>query len=139
MTDDEIPFWTAVDAARAADGRYRREAYAFVMHALGVTVRLLPPERLDDPVRRHLSGQELIEGAIRCARESFGVMAPTVFREWGVESGEDVGRIVFQLLDAGVLSARPEDSMEDFRGAPDLLDRLAGTLGFDAGPARSGP
>jgi uncharacterized repeat protein (TIGR04138 family) len=51
-----------------------------------------------------------------------------VFREWGVASGEDVGRIVFQLVECGQLSARPEDTLEDFRGGPDLLAQLAGQL-----------
>jgi hypothetical protein len=32
--------------------------------------------------------------------------------------GEDIGRMVFQLVDAGQLSARPEDTLEDFRGGP---------------------
>jgi hypothetical protein len=32
--------------------------------------------------------------------------------------------MVFQLIDAGHLSARPEDSREDFDGRPDLLAAL---------------
>ena len=40
----------------------------FVVAALGETVRLLPPERVRDPQRRHLSGQELTAGIIRIAR-----------------------------------------------------------------------
>ena len=120
-------FWDAVDGIRETDQRYRREAYGFVVSALGVTVQALPPARLADPVRRHLSGGELLRGITRLARREFGALAPTVFREWGVLTGEDVGNIVFRLVGCGELSARPEDTLDDFRGF-DLMGRLAAKL-----------
>ena len=118
-------FWDAVDAVREQDPRYRREAYGFLMMALAATVEALPPARRADPERRHLSGPELLDGMIALAHREFGVMAPTVFREWGVTHSSDVGTMVFQLIDAGHLSARPEDRREDFDGRPDLLAALA--------------
>ena len=118
-------FWDTVDGIRDEDPRYRREAFGFVVAALGHTVQRLPKERLDDPVRRHLTGQELVLGVIALAQREFGGLAPTVFQEWGVTSGEDVGEIVFHLVRCGELAARPEDTLEDFRGGPDLLRALA--------------
>jgi uncharacterized repeat protein (TIGR04138 family) len=114
----EIAFWDVVDEIREADGRYRREAYGFLMAALGVTVQRLPEERRRDAARRHLSGGELLEGLVLLARREFGELAPTVFAEWGVRGGEDVGEMVFQLVAGGQLSARPEDTLDDFRGFP---------------------
>jgi uncharacterized repeat protein (TIGR04138 family) len=125
-------FWDAVDRIRESEPRYGREAFGFVVAALGVTVQALPPERLADPERRHLSGGELLQGLVRLARSEFGVLAPTVFREWGVLAGEDVGRIVFRLVECGELSARPEDSLEDFRGY-DLMGGLTADLEVGAG------
>ena len=125
MSPGEESFWDVVDRIRAHEPRYRREAYGFVIAALGATVQALPAERQKDPVRRHLSGRELVLGVIALARAEFGVLAPTVFREWGVEASEDVGRIVFQLVESGQLSARAEDTIEDFRAGPDLLASLA--------------
>ena len=84
MSPTDLPFWDAVDRIRAVDARYRREAYGFVMAALGRTVRSLPRERLADPERRHLSGLELLRGVVALARREFGLLAPTVFREWGL-------------------------------------------------------
>ena len=121
MSTSDLTFWDAVDRIREADARYRPEAYRFVVAALGSIVQSLPEHRMTDPEKRHLSGRELLEGVIRLARQEFGSLAPTVFREWGVVSGEDVGRIVFQLVDSGQLSARPEDTMQDFLGRPDLI------------------
>jgi uncharacterized repeat protein (TIGR04138 family) len=118
------PFWDAVERIRERDPRYRREAYGFVMAALGWTVRALPPDRLNDPVRRHLSGQELLRGVIALGRQEFGVMAPTVFQEWGLRTSSDLGVLVFQLVDDGQLSALPEDGIEDFARGPELMSSL---------------
>jgi uncharacterized repeat protein (TIGR04138 family) len=126
MNSPEIPLWEAIDAIRETDDRYHRQAYAFVVAALGVTVQGLPAERLNEPERRHLSGSELLEGIGSLARREFGALAATVFREWGVLSNEDVGNIVFQLVETGQLSARPQDSIDDFRHAPEILDVLEG-------------
>ena len=125
MNPFETSLWDAIDQIREVDGRYPREAYAFVIGALGVTVQALPPARLDDPAKRHLSGQELLDGVVLLARNEFGALAPTVFSEWRVTSGEDVGAIVFQLVQSGQLSARPEDSIDDFRRGSPLLERLS--------------
>jgi uncharacterized repeat protein (TIGR04138 family) len=124
MTPRSESFWDAIDRIRASDPRFRREAYGFVMMALGLTAEALPSERRSDPERRHLTGQELLRGVVALARREFGPMAPTVFHEWGVESSADVGELVFQLVENGQLSARPEDRREDFVGGPSLMDRL---------------
>lgn len=134
MNDAKWSFWDVVDLLRQRDGRFRREAYGFVVAALGATVEALPPDRLSDPERRHLSGRELVDGAVVLARREFGPMAPMVFREWGVTRGEDIGAIVFQLVEAGQLSARPEDTLEDFRGGSELLEALGEAPGSDAPP-----
>ncbi len=128
MSSSELLFWDAVDGIRETEPRYRREAYGFVVAALGSTVAALPPERLADPALRHLTGGELLRGVVRLARQEFGVLGPTVFREWGVLTGEDVGHIVFRLVECGELSARPEDTLADFRDF-DLLGGLATDIG----------
>ena len=103
----------AVGAILARDSRYSREAYSFVMGALQHTV-----EKLGE--RRHVTGQELLAGIRAVARERFGLMAPAVFRAWGIRQTEDFGRVVFNLVEAKVLSKREEDSVEDFRDGFDF-------------------
>lgn len=122
MTRHE-PLWDAVDRIRATNPRFRREAYGFVMLALGQTVQSLPPERLAHPERRHLTGQELLRGVVALARQEFGPLAPMVFQEWGLRTAADVGDLVFQLVECEQLGARPEDRREDFLG-PDLMKLL---------------
>lgn len=135
MGTAEVGFWDAVDEIRRRDNRFRREAYGFVMAALGATVQGLPPERRQDTATRHLSGQELLQGVILLARQEFGRFAPVVFGEWGIASGEDVGRIVFQLVESRQLSARREDSIDDFRGGGELFAALTANLDFGPRPA----
>lgn len=110
-------FWQAVQGIRRQDGRFAPEAYAFVMEALDVTVNALPE-------RRHVTAAELVEGLRRAAGERYGMLAYTVLQKWGIASGSDVGDIVFQLIDAGILSRRDEDSREDFDAAGDLRTDL---------------
>ena len=135
MGTAEVGFWEAVDEIRSRDGRFRREAYGFVMAALGATVQALPAERRRDTATRHLSGQELLQGVIGLARQEFGRFAPVVFREWGIASGEDIGRIVFQLVESRQLSARREDSIDDFRAGGELFAALTANLDFGPRPA----
>src|SRR5256885_12506027 len=93
MSQAEPSFWDAVDAIRERDASHRREAYGFLMAALGWTVGRLSEERRADPVQRHLSGAELLAGMLALAREEVGSFAPVVFKEWGLVSGEDVGQM----------------------------------------------
>ena len=138
MSPSDVPFWDAVDRIREQDPRFRREAYGFLMLALGATVSDLPPARQADPTRRHLSGGELLRGLVEVARGEFGPMAAAVFSEWGVRGSADVAELVFQLVECGQLSARPEDTREDFEGF-DLMRMLAeGAAGNAKHPRRRG-
>jgi uncharacterized repeat protein (TIGR04138 family) len=132
LSRPESSFWEAVDALRDRDPRYRREAYGFVVAALASAVSELPAERRSDPDRRHLSGGELVIAVIALARREFGDLSELVFREWNLTRTEDIGRIVFELVECGQLSARPEDRMQDFQTGPELLASLTGA-GRDAG------
>lgn len=119
MSTPEAPppdFDEVVDQIRARDGAYDALAYQFVRDALDETVGRLP-------ARRHVTGPEILGGARRLALERFGPMARTVLNHWGLQDGRDIGRIVFQLIEAGVLSKTDEDSLDDFTGV----------MKFDAG------
>jgi uncharacterized repeat protein (TIGR04138 family) len=87
--------------------RYAVEAYLFVLG--GLHRRLT---ELEAP--RHISGSELA-GAVRdLALERFGLLARVVLEHWGVHSTEDIGEIVFLLVDHGVLTKQDSDRREDF-------------------------
>ena len=134
MTSPAEPLLDTIDRLRQHDPRFRREAYVFVIASLGAAVDGMPHDRRADPERRHLHGSEVVTAAVRLARREFGPLAATVFREWGVTGARDIGDIVFQLVEAGQLSATPDDRIEDFLGGPELLQALS-----DAAPRAARP
>lgn len=85
---------------------YDPEAYLFTQEALEHTAKSLK--------KKHVSGQELLEGICKYAIQEFGPMALTVLREWRVVRTEDFGKIVFSLVEAGKLGKTEEDSIEHF-------------------------
>ena len=110
-------FWAAVERIRAGDGRYANDAYAFVMDSLDFTMRVAGE-------RRHVSGAELVRGVCANAKQHFGLFAYTVLSTWGLRRGDDVGEIVFQLIEAGILSKLDSDTRADFDGVVDFREAL---------------
>ena len=86
---------------------YKFEAYSFVMAALHHTV-----SKLDKT--RHVTGKELLEGIRDYALDQYGPLARTVLGYWGITKTDDFGKIVFALVDVGVLRKQPDDKLEDF-------------------------
>ena len=88
--------------------RYDERAYLFVLAGLEFC-----QQRLEE--RRHITGQELAVGCRDLALERFGVMSRLVLEHWGIRATDDIGRMVFTLIDAGLLKAQESDRLEDFR------------------------
>ena len=95
------------------DPRYTVDAYLFVRSGLDFTVR-----RLEKP--RHVSGQELLDGIREFALAEFGPMTKTVLNKWGISRTEDVGEIVFNMVEAGLLGKTSDDRREDFMNGYDF-------------------
>src|SRR6516165_4821657 len=95
--------------------RYAYEAYEFVFLALKHTQEMLgrtqPEEEAaeEGAPQHHVSGPELLEGVRDLAQRQFGLMARTVFRLWGIEKTGDFGQIVFNLVEAKLMS-KTEDA-----------------------------
>jgi len=115
-------FDQAVKIIAGEDRRYRSDGYHFLREALDHTVNSLRKDELVE--HRHVSGSELLEGLVEYAHKEFGSMALTVLDSWGIRSDEDVGEMVFNLIDAGAFGRSEEDSPEDFRGVLDLREAL---------------
>ena len=101
-----------------SDPRYPREAYTFVFESLDSTVRQLHGIGPDDPIPpsddHHVTGADLLAGMYTYAIEEFGCLAATVFSSWGLTSSEDVGEIVFNLVEHGLMGRRENDQRSDF-------------------------
>ena len=107
--------------------RYPCEAYEFIFSALAHTQELLgrvPPPEGSAGQDYHVSGQQLLEGVRELALREFGLMARTVFRMWGINRTDDVGAIVFNLIEGGLMSKTDRDNLDDFRDLFDLDQAL---------------
>lgn len=104
-----------------ARGPYPLEAYAFVQEGLHHTVTLIhrQPESLPEQ-ERHVSGQELCLGLREAAIEKWGMLAPVVLEHWHIRRTNDFGRIVYAMIDAGLMTRTASDSLEDFCGVYDF-------------------
>ncbi|MCX6357623.1 MAG: hypothetical protein NT045_07110 [Candidatus Aureabacteria bacterium] len=105
----------------AQAARYHIDAYGFVLESLEHTYRIVGK-------KRHVSGPELLDGLRRYAIERYGPMAGTVLAHWGITRCEDVGEIVFNLVDAELLSKSGNDSRDDFRGGYDFKEAFDGIV-----------
>jgi len=99
----------ALAEIRRRDGKYNERAYVFVLAALEYAQTRLP-------ARRHLTGVELAWACRDFALEQFGMLAATVLTYWGIQTTDDFGRIVFILIEVGLLARQPSDRIEDFEG-----------------------
>jgi uncharacterized repeat protein (TIGR04138 family) len=113
------------------DSRFAYEAYEFLFQALHHTQKMLgrePPEgeagTLATESKHHVKGPELLHGVRDLALREFGLMARTVFRQWGIQRTGDVGDMVFNLIEAGLMSKTDEDNRADFHDVYDLDQAL---------------
>ena len=105
----------AFEQIRERDGRYQERGYLFVLAALEFAQGRLP-------ARRHLSGGELAWACRDFALEQFGLLAQAVLEYWGVTNTQDLGRIVFMLIDVGLLARQENDRLEDFERVYEFAD-----------------
>ncbi len=119
------------------DARFAYEAYDFVGDAVKFTQDRLgrAADRTDPDEDRHISGAELLRGTVDLAIREFGMMAPVVFKLWGVKSTDDVGELVFKLIKVKLLSKSDRDEPNDFRDLFDLHQTLADGFALTLGDA----
>ena len=120
--------WSAI---RAKAGPFPEEAFQFVRAGLAHTVKFVHGEGAEAPEpppqrERHVSGQQLCLGLRDFAMQQYGMLARTVLSRWGIHKTEDFGRIVFAMIDGGMMRRSDRDTIDDFRGVYDFDEAFAG-------------
>ncbi|MFN0134334.1 MAG: Minf_1886 family protein [Phycisphaerales bacterium] len=116
---------------REAAGPYPPEAFQFVREGLAHTVGMIHgegiPETPTGPAsgEHHVSGKQLCNGLRDYALGRYGMLARTVLARWGIRRTEDFGRIVFGMIEVGIMRRSAEDSFDDFRGVFDFDEAFA--------------
>jgi uncharacterized repeat protein (TIGR04138 family) len=101
-------------------GLYPIEAYEFIQRGLKFTVSKVHGNLKDPRASRHVSGPQLCEGLREFALLEWGMLAGTVLGRWNIRRTFDFGRIVFAMVDNGMMSRTDEDDIEDFRDVYDF-------------------
>lgn len=126
MTDlqfaDEV-----LDRLQERHPRFHAHSYVFVLQALHRVIHSLEAPR-------HVSGQELAEGVRALALERFGPMARTVLQHWGIHDTDDVGRVVFAMVEQGILIKQDGDQPEDFADVFDFEEAFDLNYPWEARP-----
>jgi uncharacterized repeat protein (TIGR04138 family) len=94
--------------------RYPVEAFEFLQQGLNYSVGKIHGPKTDSEINRHITGQQLCEGLRDYARQRWGLMARTVLSQWNLRGTSDFGRMVFALVDNGLLHKTDDDTMDDF-------------------------
>jgi uncharacterized repeat protein (TIGR04138 family) len=126
MTDlqfaDEV-----LDRLQERNPRFHARSYIFVLQALHSVI-----QGLDAP--RHVTGQELAQGVRELALGRFGPMARTVLEHWGIHATEDVGGVVFAMVEQGILIKQEGDHPEDFTDVFDFEEAFELNYPWEARP-----
>ena len=139
------------------DPKYPVEAYEFVRDALAYAQDVMDMGKPDDvevveeqaaksdvsdekrqeepQVERHLTGQELCEACRRYAIEQYGMMARVGLGNWNIDSTNDVGEIVYNLIGVDLMRKSSSDQREDFNDVYDFKKAFDEDFDFAAGQA----
>ena len=112
---------------------YHAAAYHFVEAALPYSQQTLRHRQTfneDDP-DAHISGHELLEGIRLLGQREFGLMARTVFNQWGIYTTDDFGRIVFEFIERGEMKKTDSDKLSDFFNVYDFREAFDDDYEFD--------
>ncbi len=97
----------------ARESKYKPNTYVFVLEILQVAC---------SKEAKHLSGRQLTIAAFIYSIRKYGGLAKMVWEELGLNSSEDLGAVVFEMVEAGLMGKQEEDNVEDFNGLFTLED-----------------
>lgn len=98
------------------DARYSARAYALLMDC----VHYLGREG------GHMSSSDIMYEFKERALDQYGPMAYTVMSEWGLSSTEDIGEMMFNLVEFHRIRKDEDDRQDDFIGGFDFREAFLG-------------
>lgn len=97
---------------------FKKEAYYFLNEALSKAMQEAnTKDKLPKP--GHVNAASLSLAFQNLALERYGGLSKHVLKHWGILSSEDIGVLVYKLVEDGIWSKTEEDSIQDFA---DLID-----------------
>lgn len=114
FTMRNLDFEETIAGILKRDSRYPAEAYDFIREVLSDTQKRMGRSK-KRPYPQHISIKELLEGVCHFTIKEYGPMALNVLNAWGIYTCEDIGELVFNMIDEGLLFKTKEDKRDDFK------------------------
>ena len=115
---DEIDFGSdGFSDIVAKDGRFNARAYALLMDAVTY---------LSGEDGRNVSGEDVLDEFRDRALDQYGPLAYTVLTEWGLSCTEDIGEMMFNLVEGRRIGRSASDSADAFVGGYDFKEAFQG-------------
>ena len=105
-------FHDAVEEVLKIDSNYSEDSYYFLQEVLLQAVDKQCKDSAGE--NKHVSGGELLETFRERMLKQFGPMSMTLLEEWGLSCSEDVGKMVFNLIEVGAFGKSERDQKGDF-------------------------
>ena len=102
----------------AKDKSYDARAYTLLLDV----IHYLAGESGD----KHCSGEEILDEFKERTLDLFGPLSYTVLSEWGLSRTEDIGEMMFNLVDARRIGKDDNDSADSFAGGYDFRETFMG-------------
>jgi len=143
---DAADFNTIIVNVMKEAGGYSPDCYPFIRDGLSHTVGMVHgPDAVKaemsptDDEGRHVDGRELCLGLRDYALRRYGLMSKSVLHRWGIRRTDDFGRIIFAMVEAGLMRTTEEDRIEDFENVYDFDEEFAEPEHFDEPPRAGAP
>ncbi len=111
--------WSMTSLSSHSTRSFHPCAYKFVFAALRFIQEQLGRDRSSEKTG-HITGAELLEGVRQLGLQQYGMLCPAVFRKWGILSTDDIGHIVFKMIEDGEMRKTSDDRLDDFLGVYDF-------------------
>ncbi|MCL6465510.1 MAG: hypothetical protein K6T77_01995 [candidate division WOR-3 bacterium] len=102
-----------LDELLRRDKRFPLEAYLLINDGLQYTYKMTGR-------KEHITPAELLEGIRRLMVERYGPLAKMVLNSWNIFTTDDIGQVVFNLLEAGLLVKTAFGRLEDYHAVYDF-------------------
>lgn len=122
MSLEQNNFSDLIEKITHTNTRYHKGAYFFVKEALEYTVKNQAVKAGKLKNNPHIDGKTLLNGIKDYALLQYGPMTMELFKTWNIKTCQDFGKIVFTLVDYGILGKTEEDSIEDFKDGYDFYE-----------------
>lgn len=100
----------------AKDPRYDARAYALLMDV----IRYLGENG------KHMGAEDILDEFRERTLDQYGPMSYTVLSEWGLSRCEDIGEMMFNLVESHRVAKDENDSPEGFVGGYDFKEAFLG-------------